>query len=631
MRGGNLVEGNFVGLDPSGLVKLGGGDGVSVFGGSDNTIGGAAPASRNVIAAVAGYNIRLDGGPSGLDGRNLVQGNYIGTDASGTALPAEGAFSGTGPSFIGIAVLATAGNTIGGATPGAGNVISGSNGNGIALTGGFPFGIVPSSRHLVVGNFIGVGADGSALGNDANGVVTSGFDNTIGGLAPGAGNVIAHNARAGVGVGGGSEAAILGNSIHSNGNLGINLVSSQDVFGPDDFGTTPNDPGDADTGANGLQNFPVLTSADTANGATIVAGALNSTPGAAFTIEFFANPEADPAAANEGRIFLGRLTDVRTDAGGNAAFRFITATPVGVGQVVTATATDAGGNTSEFFARGVTVVPRLIAVADLRVQSFAVVPDPAAVGQSLTYTIVLANDGPDPAAGVVLTASLPANSEFVATSAGTFDPADRRVAANLGVLGPGAAATVAIVVRPTAGAAGTTLTSTVVVSADPADPDPANNVGQVATTVAVAIPADTTGPTVARVDRLGFHARPTMLVLTFSEAIDPARVPNLANYRLVGPGGRVVALRSATYDATARTVTLAPRRLLPLRRAFRLTVNGSTAAGLIDLAGNLLDGDRDGRPGGDFRISITRDLLRQPPRLGPRMAHAARPRDGRRV
>jgi type VI secretion system secreted protein VgrG len=120
---------------------------------------------------------------------------------------------------------------------------------------------------------------------------------------------------------------------------------------------------------------------------------------------------------------------------------------------------------------------------------------------------------------------------------------------------------------------------------------------------------------------LGFHARPTLLVLTFSGNLDPARAVNLSNYRLEGPDGRVIVLRSASYDSVTRTVTLEPRRLLPLRRTFRLTVHGNTATAVADRVGNLLDGDRDGRPGGDFTVTITRDLLRLPEQL---RAHRSR-------
>ena len=84
------------------------------------------------------------------------------------------------------------------------------------------------------------------------------------------------------------------NSIHSNTLLGINL-------GP--AGVTPNDAGDPDTGANTLQNFPVITSATSVGGNTTIVGALNSTPASTtFTIEFFSNPACDGGQRRGARL-----------------------------------------------------------------------------------------------------------------------------------------------------------------------------------------------------------------------------------------------------------------------------------------------------------------------------------------
>src|SRR5207253_310705 len=83
---------------------------------------------------------------------------------------------------------------------------------------------------------------------------------------------------------------ILGNAIFANAGLGIELTNDPNVRG-----VTPNDPRDADDGANNLQNFPVLQSATSGGGTTTVMGTLNSTPGTAFRVEFFASPAADPS------------------------------------------------------------------------------------------------------------------------------------------------------------------------------------------------------------------------------------------------------------------------------------------------------------------------------------------------
>src|SRR5205085_6799214 len=196
------------------------------------------------------------------------------------------------------------------------------------------------------GNLIGTTATGNAALPNAIGVIITGSsqNNTIGGAAAGAGNVIAFNNDDGVSISSGTGNSVRANAIHDNGTtatqLGIDL-------GPD--GVTPNDAGDPDTGANNLQNFPVLTSAVTSGGNTTIQGTLNSTTNTQFTIEFFANPACDASGNGEGQTFLGS-TLVTTDASGNATINTSLAVNVPAGQAVTATATDPDNNTSEFSA-----------------------------------------------------------------------------------------------------------------------------------------------------------------------------------------------------------------------------------------------------------------------------------------
>ena len=125
-----------------------------------------------------------------------------------------------------------------------GNVISGNMGNGVLLRGR------DASQNLVQGNLIDVDVGGTEpLGNTGHGVSLTGLSltgNVIGGMQSDEGNVIAFNGGAGVSVQGGNAQ---GNAIHSNAELGIDLNND---------GVTPNDPGDADSGPNGLQNFPEI-------------------------------------------------------------------------------------------------------------------------------------------------------------------------------------------------------------------------------------------------------------------------------------------------------------------------------------------------------------------------------------
>ncbi len=257
---------------------------------------------------------------------NRIEGNFIGPDATGT-IDVGGGDDG------GVSVTSGSGNVIGGALPGARNLISGNDRAGIILFGG----ISGASDNRVEGNLIGTKKDGtSPLGNGTGVSIFRSPGNTVGGTAPGAANTIAFNEGEGVPIFGGESTGnrVLGNSIFSNGGLGIDVG---------DDGPTANDPGDADTGANGLQNFPVLTSAKTSKfKVTTVEGTLNSQSNTVFTIQLFSSP----SGTDEGQTFIGEKR-VTTDGNGNASFTFKTNR---VAENVTATATDSDGNTSEFSA-----------------------------------------------------------------------------------------------------------------------------------------------------------------------------------------------------------------------------------------------------------------------------------------
>ncbi len=142
-------------------------------------------------------------------------------------------------------------------------------------------------------------------------------------------NSIQDNTGTGVAVGNtGVTAAILGNSIYSNSLLGIDLNLD---------GVTPNDPQDTDSGANRLQNYPVLTLAASDATQTMVTGTLNSTPNASFRIEFFSSPIADASGYGEGKTYLGAIS-VTTDGSGNASFTATGLPPALLGYAIAATA-----------------------------------------------------------------------------------------------------------------------------------------------------------------------------------------------------------------------------------------------------------------------------------------------------
>ncbi|MDH5775196.1 MAG: DUF4347 domain-containing protein, partial [Nitrospirota bacterium] len=330
----NIIAGNYIGTDVTGLVDLGNGlDGIRVDSSTNTLIGGSTVSARNIISGNSSAGIR-DFYSTGT----TILGNYIGVDATGIVA--------LGNSGMGISLWGGSNAVVGGSGANEGNVISGNSGQGILLYSG--------SGHTIQGNYIGTDTSGTIdLGNLQNGIVATltSMNNLIGGTGAGEGNVIAFNSLVGVAVSTGSGNSILGNAIYSNDDLGIDLGTT---------GVTANDAGDADTGGNLLQNYPVLTTVNTTGGQVSISGTLNSTASTTFRIEFYASAAADGTGYGEAERFLGYAT-VTTDGSGNATINETQAWAVTSGEYVTATATKidnvgqvgiddalAYGNTSEF-------------------------------------------------------------------------------------------------------------------------------------------------------------------------------------------------------------------------------------------------------------------------------------------
>jgi hypothetical protein len=329
---GNLVHGNYIGMDISGTLALGNtGDGIYISDAPGNTIGGTAAGAGNVISANGSMGVDILGSASS---GNIVQGNYIGTDVTG------GVDLGNGQHGVFINGAPT--NTIGGTTTAARNVISG-NGTGVYIQNG------GATGNLVQGNRIGTNAAGTAsLANTFDGVRVGGnaSGNSVGGAVSGAGNTIGYNGAIGVLVDSGSGDSILSNSIFSNTTLGVNLGTA---------GVTANDTGDGDTGANNLQNFPLLSVALSGGGNTTVQGTLNSTASKEFTVQFFSNTACDSSGNGEGASLIGSAT-VLTNGSGDGTINSTFPGVVPPGQFITVAATDSTTNdTSEFSACQVVV------------------------------------------------------------------------------------------------------------------------------------------------------------------------------------------------------------------------------------------------------------------------------------
>mgnify|MGYP005842407179 CR=1 FL=1 len=472
---GAILRGNYIGTNPLGAGGLGNYVGVDLRGAvTGNTVGGTQPGDRNILSGNTLFGVYIWGYVPGENGDNIVQGNYIGVDPTGTtALPNQSS---------GIELQGTNRNLIGGDEEGAGNLISGNGRNGIFLSEGdeqgqgyppssenriigntiglnaagdaplpnlqhgihiFSFGEAPvfatevrdnlvsgnrqhgikldgelvqrntlrgnrigvdatglvaiannldgihldqssintiggfgpgvvgnliagNGRHgiyvtdplaaanVIQDNTIGLNADGASLGNGGDGIrFESGGPNLVGGVVPGMGNTIAYNVGNGVGnrmllFEDSTGIAILGNSIFANGALGIDLFAQ----GLDDIdfedGVTENDPLDEDTGPNNYQNYPSLDNAASIGDDLFLAISLNSAPNRTYRVELFASGVCDASGHGEGRHYLD-FSELTTDETGFAILATILvgqAQPPGT--FFTATTTDPDNNTSEF-------------------------------------------------------------------------------------------------------------------------------------------------------------------------------------------------------------------------------------------------------------------------------------------
>ena len=383
--GGNVIQGNYIGTNLAGnaVFQLASPTvwGIVVSGSDNNIIGtdgdGVNDALEgNVISGHGGAGILLESGqPGEAPDNNVIAGNRIGTSADGNTALGNGRM---GVFFMN----GGTGNRIGTNSDGVSdvaerNLISGNNEAGIFLDG---------NGNVIAGNYIGTNAAGNAALPNGYGVDADGHNNNrIGGTAAGAGNLVAFNVYDGVLVDhGGTGNSILGNSIFSNGRLGINL----NVSGQLSNGVSLNDTGDADTGPNNLQNFPQITTAFSSGTQTTVAGTIQSTPGKTFRVDFFSSPTANTSGFGEGKTYLGFIS-VTTDSAGNANFVTTFSTVVAVGQVISATATDPSNNTSEFSASVQVVagssLPNVVALRSPTIQTNFLVSSPA--GSSLTASV----------------------------------------------------------------------------------------------------------------------------------------------------------------------------------------------------------------------------------------------------
>ena len=516
---GNIVHGNKIGVNNQGTAAIpNGGEGILIQNGANsNEIGGSLAGEGNLISGNKLNGILITG--TGTD-ENRVQNNIIGANQPrNTALPngingisiALGAIknvikgnriegnteqgvlvtdAGTNNNeilnnFIGSTDLPNKMNGIRVANGSKDNLISQNNignntQNGILITGGGTEGTSITSNS-VIGNLLsGIALeDGTAL-------------NIIGGTIAAASNIIQGNLSRGIVVRGGVGNSIINDSISFNNFAGVAIVSgtgnailSNSIFsniavpipnkpvnglGIDlgDDGVTLNDGKDPRTGPNNLQNFPVLNTASLNNGTLNVQGTLLSIPNSNFRVEFFSNDACDLSGFGEGKTFLG-FALITTDVNGNASFAPVFTGITGSVTGITATATDASNNTSEF--------SQCLSLTGAQTADLALTKNSNAsqlsVGDSINFTLTLINKGTDQAAGITVADTLPAGMTFnrAVSSTGVYD--NTTGIWNVGTLNNGAQATLTIVA--TAIQPGTLTNTARVASSNLPDADPSNN------------------------------------------------------------------------------------------------------------------------------------------------------------
>lgn len=322
---GNMAVGNKIGTDPTGMsARPNGFAGLSIQDAVSNTV------QANIISGNTDRGVYLSG--VGSPG-NTFLGNLIGVGIDGKT-----AVSNT----IGVYLADASFNLF------DGNTISGNLSSGVVIAA------AQATENKFLYNKIGTSADGTvAVGNAGYGVgISNGaHSNFIGDVIDtngdniadtAVGNTIGYNGLAGVVVVDASSLGnyIRGNSIRSNGGLGIDL-------GNDSVTVNDETAKDIDIGPNMLQNFPTLNNVHTGS-QTRITGTLKSSINTTFTVDFYASSNEDPSHYGEGQRWLGSAT-VTSDANGTAPIpNVVLDAATSTEEYITATATDPAGNTSEF-------------------------------------------------------------------------------------------------------------------------------------------------------------------------------------------------------------------------------------------------------------------------------------------
>jgi hypothetical protein len=339
----NFIRGNMFGTDPTGTTALGlrMGSAIQLNDASYNIIGGNTSAHRNIIAnsSTGVYMV-------GISVFNLIMNNYIGVGVSGSSVISNngGIYMDNGPAFNNITGNVISGNNNNGITidwnSGKDNLIRGNkigtdasgtvaipnNGQGIfsatrvaigtyfvsdrniiSGNGGRAIWLASGAGHIVRGNYIGVAADGITPMPNYTGIEVNSDSTTIGGINLGEGNIIANSTDEGIFVMPinpqvYTNARVLGNTMYNNGisKSSINIVDASPIA------FSPNDDGDLDTSANRGQNHPEIKCVrlDGTQTNYIVRYVLDTEPNKDYVLEFVT--DSSNAHYGQGRYFVQR-------------------------------------------------------------------------------------------------------------------------------------------------------------------------------------------------------------------------------------------------------------------------------------------------------------------------------------
>jgi hypothetical protein len=390
----NTVSGNYIGTDLSGRAVIPNGNfGVNLaLQATENVVGGRTAAERNVISGNlhGGVNIASPGVM-----HNIVIGNYIGTDASGTfALPNLG----HGVTFGDSAQH----NRVGGPTPGERNVISGNRRNGVTIE------TLGTQHNTVLGNYVGTDHSGTAALDNENGVYVGAgaADNLVGG-GMGEGNVISGNRQHGVlMVGEGTTGNICGANLIGTtsdgtdplGNAGHGVYVAQgahdNMIGPDNTIAYNGRDGVHVQGSDARAIRVTMNSVYDNHGKGIVnaeGGNLELSAPVIDHIEGRLMRGQAPANATV-EIFSdageqGRLLEGGTTADDQGRFTFLRPSGRFSGPQLTAVALDPAGNTSSFSAAASPPAPRVMRELPAIVGPAQVSVEPAVVGTNVALAL----------------------------------------------------------------------------------------------------------------------------------------------------------------------------------------------------------------------------------------------------